>query len=632
MKRILTLTCFAIAVAAMLLSAGCVPPPHGAAFSPDGKRLAYVDKNRDGVILRDIEKGTSDTILKLGEGEYVLGVYWPPKRNAIYVAMESGGGCGKDKTPSILTLKKIDPDTMKSSDVYQREMPVKCKGDTASGPDIDPAVLLRLFSTNLDVESLAIETGGAVYHADDKAASVFDILPKPTDKESIMNPAMSPDGKYVAWVSVTEFGTTSKDTKAVVNLMSVADRKVTVVYSASSSDKEKQDEPDTLFFFAGLRWSNDSAMLFYLKVDSKITPLWRYEVVAGKSTVVMKDNVLMYTVFPNADKLLVFRQSEGRNQVAVVRPDGTVEDAFDAVMPLGMSGAPVVSPDGSRAVALVSFDDPNNMFPAFLPAMYDLKNHKDEILLARDEDAVNAGSIYFHQARYTQAVPFLKKAGDAGLMMLWLSYERTGAPETAAIYDKLLKQQAGDNGDKDAHYELAKLIDKLNDYEMAEKEYMKSEPRNKANATYRLGMMSERAKQYDRAAESYKKALEMFRATTCYKETPMDCESEGELFVEAPFALPRSLIEAGKGQDAVPMLLAIEKDYPETYAKFQKDIMKTLAEYYAKSGECDKAVNTYKALVDWYGKQDEFTQKQGADDVKGFKEDIARIQKDCGKK
>jgi tetratricopeptide (TPR) repeat protein len=641
MKKCATLASILSAIFALIFLSGCFSPPHGIAFSSDGKRIIYLDHARDGLVMRDLAAGKSVQLYKSIENYRLFGVFWPAGKNDVYFVEAGGDDCSKDGKETTFLLKHIIPaagETAKTIAKTQHACPKK--DDPNNGVSFttsDPALLMSLFSTSFDPNTLTAFAGGVLIRKDDKTPSPFAGLPNSTDT-LVLNPTASPDGQYVAYyfasvadaMTLASGGAQNKAVPLELKLLHVPDGKsATISRIQFGDDGGGKEALDTLMMIlmSGVRWKPDSSALFFQPIAGQAFSLARYNVADAHVTSVVSDSVLAFDIFASGDRLLVLPEKSGKQSALIVREDGTVESDFTTLFPDRMGHSLTVGPDGANAAAM--FTEGEGDDAVMLPLLYDFKAHTEQLLVFHDEDRVAAGNIFFRHDRFKDALALFRAAGQKGLVGAWLASLHVESGAGQADYDAALKSFPGE--DSDPHVEMAKAAVKYKQYDVAEKEFLKAEGPGKTFIPFQIAEMFYNEQLFARALPYYEKVLVSFQAISCYKEDTSDCDDYWQDAVDVPLKIARCLAEAGRLDEAVTHYEALEKDFPMTAKGSKREIMENLADLYEQTRNCPKALTTWRSLQQlqedkpnlWHTDMERAEGKQKIDDA------IARLGKQC---
>lgn len=638
MKKFARFTVILSVYFAMILLGGCFSPPHGIAFSPDGKQMIYADSGRDGLVLRDIASGDSNRIYdsptkESGNVDYLLlGVFWPAG-NEIFVVEAKSGDCAKG-TKSDFVLKKIDAATRKAAVVAQTAHSCADKNGM-----VDNALIYSMNSADFDAKTLTAYAGGVLIRKSDKAPSPFAFIPKPQPNDLVLNPRVSPKGNLVAYfhakglrdaTAMSQLSSVSLD----LRLLRLADKKITTIAKlAMPADRNDMDRMTlAMSVTSSVKWKPDGSALFFENIIGGKPSLVRYDLADTRATTLFTEDVVAFDVFPSGDRLLVFYRKGAEILASVILESGTVESTQTMLAPDLVGHSLTVSPDGRHAAAMLASG--NDYFGGdfeqiFLPVLYDLDTHKDELLVFDNKNAIGAGKIYYMRARYDASLDWFKKAGDSGILGAWMASMRLKQPEAGTTYQSLLKSH--DGAQVDPHILIGRDIAKYSDFDLAEEEFLKADKSQETYALHEAARMYDDRGMFDRALPWWEKALEAFRAKGCYENGNDSCKDDHYYADMAPLDIAQCLAGSGKIKEAIVRLESLKKDYPRTAKKLADAILINLADLHERSGDCKNSLASWRSLQAWQNKQPA-DWKKDSDNISQIKragDAIARLQKQC---
>lgn len=547
MKKHASLACIMTVSFALFFLSGCIPPSHGITFSHDSKRMVYVDHQRDGIVQWNLETGKSELLYKPADKYMLFGVFWPDGKSHAYIVESNGGDCtgeGTEKKEPDILLKRFDTTTRKTELVARARPGCVTTESTSDGGNLSVKItsgfnFLSMISTEFDLKTKTVEFGGLVVRKSDKAPSPFAALPR-SKKEAVLSPAVSPKGDYIAFITManaTDPGQMQKtqDADMALRLMRLSDKKVFTILKAPISPKnDKGAVKETLFapLSSGLKWRPDGKAFYFVSLSSVEKPvLHRCDPATRKITIIFDKPVIAYDPFPKGNRLLVLHADGDRRMASIIEDDGKVESSFDALTPDSLGNSLTVSPDGRYASAYFSnggfesFERPtgDGLDDVFLPVLFDLKTHKESMLVFHPEDNAAAGRLYFVRGRYETALTWFKKAGKTGLAGAYLSLVRLQRDnEEAPAYQAAIERFTAP--EVDAHIELAKIISGYKDLDLAEMEFQKASDPFHARALYETGHMFKVNNLPSRAIPYFEKAVAAYEAKGCYEDDTSKCD------------------------------------------------------------------------------------------------------------
>lgn len=620
MSKNAKMICISIAALAGLFIGGCGAPRHGIAFSPDGKRMAYIDRHADGVILRNLETGAAESVYRAPDEAEVFGIFWPPDKDKVFLVEAKTSMCEKNTDYSEVSLKRLDPDSREKTALAGKK--ISCA--ESERMDIDTAT--GLFSVNFDPKSMSVAVGSFVLQAPKSEPSPFNLVKKFEKKEIPFNFVVSPDRKYIAY-SAGVFTGAGKGKKADganfrsrIKVLRVADKKVSTLTKQIDGDE---------FMYGEIAWSADGGALYYPAEAEGAKGIFRYEPATGRKTHLFREKTITFAPLAAGDKVFaLFDRNESR-LAGIVGADGALESVFGATKQIkGGLGSAEISPDGSLAAVLFSFDLGRHG-AGILPILYNLNKKSEEMLVFNQRDNIIAGISYYQSARYDLAIPHLQKAGSDGLVVLYLSHYYLHNNEAAEdAYGKIIRSYEA-SGD-DPHFKLGAEFEALEEYALAEREYLQAKEDNKGLAYYFIAELQNNignpSANTEKAISYYRKAIDAFRSKGCYESKP-GCRPQMNYADAAPYELAVLYQYAGRDEEALNTFKSLKTDYPRTDAKKFVEIRSGMAALYAESGDFDRALTSLHEGLDYMLNKPRKWQKEYSEQIKDIRTEIDRTEK-----
>ncbi|MEW6200963.1 MAG: hypothetical protein AB1546_03245 [bacterium] len=641
MKKFLHFAYLASIIIALFSLTGCIEltPQHGIAFSPDGKALIVMDRKQDGIIHWDIASGDHKVLHKSAEGFHVLAIFWQKEPNLILFAEENSEACRSDRDTFTLYFKKLDPETQKKEVMMKEKL--RCSIRINDADDEDEIWTPFSISYNYHTGTLSIDN--MFFQADKPenrtAKFLNDYVKRKSSKNTEFgNFVFSPNGKYVAFILLTP----RKGYQ--IKIMNLDNKKVETVYSVSIPRTDDDTDDWLVFsFFDFIKWNPNNSALYFVSYEGRDAFLYHYDLHSRKTMKIFKEQVAFFEPYPDGDHLFIFFARNESPLVSIIRSDGTVEDTYAPPLPEWIPRSIKVNPDENYAAVLIGIN-------VLLPALFNLKEHKDEILVHNEDDLVTAGDIYFIQAHYEHALSYYEKANSltADIRLFITNYHLNRKNEKDEAHDKILNELAKKT--TDPFMVLGLILYSQDEHELAAAEFMQSTTKYRGISHLILAEIYS-SENTDLSISNYEKALTIFKSQGCYGETLKDCPTMKDVTDEldeldeefdydpnlnesispkrAPLMLAYSYSNKGKLEEAVKLLESIKTDYQQTEKNHYMEIHLELAELYEKTKQCSKALAQYKEVSAWQLKQPRKWRKENSYQIDNVRTAISRLKNKC---